>query len=1134
MNKHTKNQLGNLTVLVVALMQAGVVHAGFAGAPGLQINTSTAVDPALGGDCSGSVNPATSGASNCTVAVPTASSVTITGDAVSTDVNMAGILITGDASVINTVNFSGTVTGGAASNGVNIANTAGTVTVNLASGSSIEVSNGRYGAGGAGITGANFNLANSGAVTGGAGGKYFSSNAGGAGVTGTDFTVANNGTITGGTGGMGKYGSGGTNAGGGYGYGNPGGAGGSGGAGGIGAVGGAGVSGTGFTLNNNGTVTGGVGGVGGQGGYGGNAAGGSGGSGNYGSYGVGNGGDGGIGGNGGAGGDGGTGGIGGSGSIGGVGGAGVTGTGFTLTNSGTITGGVGGVGGAGGTGGYAAGGYGGNGGQGGSGAQGAYYSMGMYMGGFWGLGGAGGDGGTGGVGGAGGTGGNGGAGGVGGVGGAGVTGTGFTLTNSGTIAGGVGGAAGAGGYGGNAAGGDAGNGGYGGSGGFVGGANGNAGAVGAYGSNGTNGANGIAGAGGGAGGVGVVSTGDSTIYNSGTISGGFANGGAGAQADAINLSGGNNKLVLEAGSVINGNVVSSSGAVNGGDTLALGGNVNAAGNSFSLADIGNTAQYQGFQNFQKEGTSLWTLTGAGTADWSVAAGTLHFADSMALTGAVNVANGATVSSNTAQVTGAVTNAGTLAIASGKTLTVNGNVSNTGTFRTSVTDTGYGKLQVNGDVTLGGNLDIDASTLTSANTHQGTVSGVITGNTVTGTFASYADNSALFDLAPTYTSTAVNLTFATHSNTGVFDAVNGSNNTPAFGAARALDQIITADPTGSIAGLFLPLTSIQQVSDAASQTLPLLTGGSMKVARDTLAGINRDVQGRIKSEKRGLSSGDAVAGDKHVWIKPFGSWAKQDERNGVSGYKADTHGVILGADGAPSDTLRVGGAFAYAKADVNGRSAVAPQSADVDVYQLIGYGSVSLDKRTDIDFQVDVGQNSNKGSRQITFVPSVASSSYKSQTAHVGVGIGRDFALGSKTSLTPSVRADYTWVKDKAYSESGAGALNLNVDSRSTNAFVIGVDSNLAHYLNDQTTLVANLGVGYDTINKQNAITAAFAGAPGVAFVTYGIDPSPWLARGGFGVVHQIKTGFELTGRYDAEYRESFLNQTVSVKARWAF
>jgi outer membrane autotransporter protein len=362
---------------------------------------------------------------------------------------------------------------------------------------------------------------------------------------------------------------------------------------------------------------------------------------------------------------------------------------------------------------------------------------------------------------------------------------------------------------------------------------------------------------------------------------------------------------------------------------------------------------------------------------------------------------------------------------------------------------------------------------------------------------------------------------------VLTSSSNLQNSPALPGARVIDA------NSNLLNLFSGLSGDQQISNAASQTLPLLMGGSMVAAQSALGGINRVIQARIEGN-RGMSSGDDFYGDKNVWFKPFGSWADQNDRNGVAGYKANTYGMAFGLDGAISPVIRLGAAFAYAKSDVNGQSSVAPQSADVSVYQLIGYGSYALDERTEVNFQADFGQNANKGRRQIAFTSTTATSDYDSYSGHMGIGLGRAYPLSAQTSLTPSVRVDYTWIKDKAYSEQGAGLLNLNVDSRTTQALVISANGKVSHQLNDQTMLTANLGVGYDTMSKQAAITSAFAGAPSAAFVTYGIDPSPWIAQAGVGAVYKTKSGLELSGRYDLEYRESFLNQTASIKARWAF
>ena len=458
--------------------------------------------------------------------------------------------------------------------------------------------------------------------------------------------------------------------------------------------------------------------------------------------------------------------------------------------------------------------------------------------------------------------------------------------------------------------------------------------------------------------------------------------------------------------------------------------------------------------------------------------------------------------------------------------------------------GYSQLVVTGTANLTGTLAVNVLNSGDNLAIGNTLGGVIQAGTLNGTFSRVNDNSVLFNFKDHYYTAAEGDVYTTPrmdlevvKGVTAEQAVNFTDNLPSVGAARTFDTIIdqgTSDPgMQEVINLLGALDTEKKVSDAVSQTLPLLTSGSMLAAGNALSGINRVIQARIEA-KLGLSSGDVAKGDKNMWLKPFGSRADQDDDGAVSGFKVRTTGFAIGADGLLSDTTRAGVAFAYAKADADSNSSVAPQSANVNVYQLIGYGSYSLDDRTNVSYQFDLGNNKNEGSRTIGLTSAVAKSDYDSLTAHAGLGVGRVYQVTEQTSWLGSVRADYTWIKDKSYSETGAGALNLNVDGRTTEELILGADAKVIHKLTESTTLTANIGVGYDTMSKQASVTAAFAGAPGLSFVTKGLEQDPWMVRGGFGLVHKTEGGVELTARYDLEYRTGFTNQTASVKARWAF
>lgn len=482
------------------------------------------------------------------------------------------------------------------------------------------------------------------------------------------------------------------------------------------------------------------------------------------------------------------------------------------------------------------------------------------------------------------------------------------------------------------------------------------------------------------------------------------------------------------------------------------------------------------------------------------------------------------------------NAGTLNVAAGVTGTIHGNYTqaSTGALQIGVTsDSSYGKLLVDGTATLASNAKIVVDVANPAyNFSAKSLQDVLSATTLQsdGTFA-VSDNSQLFNFGALKDGNTVDLTLAKAAT--VLDSVQSTGNKPAKGAAKVLDEAIANDPNGELAANFVSLTDEQEVSDAVTQTLPTIAGNTRNATSSTLAGINRLIQARQNS-KNGLSSGDAPLSEENLWIKTFGSWAEQDDRSGISGYDADTTGLAIGADAAVSETTRLGLAFAYAQTDVDDDSNIAPQNSTIDTYQLIGYGSYALDPDTELNFQLDAGQNRNESKRHMPFAAATAKADYDGYNAHAGIGIGHSLRLSEQLTFVPSARADYTWIGTDSFHEKGAGALDLDVDNDDAEALLFSVDGKLDYNLNEATVLSANLGAGYDVIDDNSSITSTYAGASSAAFKTPGIDLEPWLARAGLGLNHTLESGTEVSLHYDAEARSDFLNQGASLKARWAF
>ena len=364
---------------------------------------------------------------------------------------------------------------------------------------------------------------------------------------------------------------------------------------------------------------------------------------------------------------------------------------------------------------------------------------------------------------------------------------------------------------------------------------------------------------------------------------------------------------------------------------------------------------------------------------------------------------------------------------------------------------------------------------------------------------------------------------------VYGAADAVGNKVALSAAKVIDESPALLAFFSAAGF----ADDKAISEAATSTLPLLTGHAQLAAASSLVGVDRIVRARMDWNK-GLSSGEGFIGDRHFWVKPFGSWSNQGSKRSVPGFKSDTGGLAIGVDGMTENGLRLGAALAYAKADVDGKAAVSGHGAKIDLYQLMGYGGYSLDERTELEFKVGIGSNRTKGRREIAFVDRVAKSSYDSLVAHVGAGVSRQYDLNERTTVSPSIRLDYTRIEDESYREKGAQEFDLSVRRRTSEAFVLGLDGRVDHETTAGVQLTANLGLGYDFAASRSRITATYAASPGSSFTVRGVRPGPLSVRGGVGVSNTSAQGVDFSARYDVEAGDRFTNQTVSVNVRWAF
>lgn len=446
---------------------------------------------------------------------------------------------------------------------------------------------------------------------------------------------------------------------------------------------------------------------------------------------------------------------------------------------------------------------------------------------------------------------------------------------------------------------------------------------------------------------------------------------------------------------------------------------------------------------------------------------------------------------------------------------------------------YSTLTVGGAASLGGRLSLDVDTGYAG----GTLTDVITAaDGVSDLGLSVTDNSLRYNFSALFGANGVDLVAYDTGMTTVREAVSRRMR-GVVGAAAVWDSLLTGGTTSPELSLalqgILSSANADEVAGKVQQTVPLLAGDMMNVTYGTLDAVNAIIRARMDVAD-GLSRKDARDPERHLWIAPLFAHTHGNDADGAIGYGANTGGFVMGLDGKVTTETELGLALAYANTDVSSDASGPEQSARSDTYQVLLYGRHALTADTGLQFQLDTGTADIEGRRRIDLVGLTAASSYDSYFAHAGIGLDHRFELSDRTIFKPAIRLDYSWMKDQAYSEGGAGGLDLNVDSRSDDALALGLTGVVSHQLTERLVATANAGVSYDVLKDANSITAAYAGAPQAPFTTTGRDPSAWRFNAGIGLDYSAASGFGVAGRYDAWHRDGSFGQTASLRLYQAF
>jgi outer membrane autotransporter protein len=605
--------------------------------------------------------------------------------------------------------------------------------------------------------------------------------------------------------------------------------------------------------------------------------------------------------------------------------------------------------------------------------------------------------------------------------------------------------------------------------------------------------------------VGVGCAGDDDmLINAGAITG--------TGGTAVDMGGGDDVVILQAGSSVTGDI-------DGGGGI----------DAFELNDAGSYGgDVLGFESLIKTGAGLWTLSGdCTTGATTVSQGTLAVEGNLA--GTVTVSSGAALAGG-GTIIGGLTNHGTIAPGSSVgTMTVGGDWLQPadGTLEVEVEPGGAcDRLAVTGAATLAGGT-VRPVPIGGACPAAARYTIVTAGGGVSGTFdrVDYPSSAVLGFSLDYGEPNQVGLLFSRNSYRSLGATPNQRN------VGAALDEQV-----GSAGGEMRDLLDAMDAMDLAGVRGMLeglnpavydsLTAVTLRTATRTLNTLHRRFDGRpvpppaqvsrrrgwlemgpqlafagsnIQALRIGLAAGgqpveaeartEAGADLWSVWAQGMANWAREKHSRDHVGYRYATGGGMLGLEYRLAPELAVGLAFGLAESHVRWNDSTG--KGDITSASPLLYAACAR-KGFYARAAAGAGFDWYHNDRRISAWGRRAHATHRGYECLLHLGGGYDFHRGGWT-FGPAGRVQYVHLYETGFTEHGAGAAGVKIGSRHSNSVQTALGGRISYTFRCPDTDVRlqprfRAEWVHEYQDHSRKMTAAFLGAPDTTFYVRGDSP----------------------------------------------
>ena len=303
---------------------------------------------------------------------------------------------------------------------------------------------------------------------------------------------------------------------------------------------------------------------------------------------------------------------------------------------------------------------------------------------------------------------------------------------------------------------------------------------------------------------------------------------------------------------------------------------------------------------------------------------------------------------------------------------------------------------------------------------------------------------------------------------------------------------------------------------------------------TESGAVRDVASTLRQPL--LAGGERRSESGGVWLAPYGSIGSLYGDASTHGMGYALHGFAGGGDLRLAEGLLIGAAVSYSSTAFS--TSVVNSAGSNEAMSVAAYASYAPGAWY-VDAAAGYSYNWGALSRTIAF-PGVLRTAQGNPTANQFIGSiesGLAVPINPRLALTPFGRLDVTTATQNGFSETGAGAIGLNVSGQTTTGVrsILGLQFSGRAVLADALSLwlAARAGWAHDYADLSGSLTANFLGKPDTSFTTLGPTPDRNAAMVGVSANFLMRAAQAFVN-YDANISQSYAthSMTLGLKVRF--